>query len=109
MMVWLVGKCGCHDRSFSGILGPRLFLSPDNTGYEELNQAMLEEPWSPFSSERDFNWASWFGQSKVAKTEIDDYFGKGLGGMKRGSFRSAYPFEKQIETLEAIERIFVMY
>ena len=30
MMVWLVGKCGCHDRSFSGILGPRLFLSPDN-------------------------------------------------------------------------------
>ena len=31
MMVWLVGKCGCHDRSFSGILGPRLFLSPDNT------------------------------------------------------------------------------
>ena len=29
-MVWLVGKCGCHDRSFSGILGPRLFLSPDN-------------------------------------------------------------------------------
>ena len=31
MMVWLVGKCGCHGRSFSGILGPRLFLSPDNT------------------------------------------------------------------------------
>ena len=30
-MVWLVGKCGCHDRSFSGILGPRLFLSPDNS------------------------------------------------------------------------------
>ena len=26
-----MGKCGCHDRSFSGILGPRLFLSPDNT------------------------------------------------------------------------------
>ena len=61
----------------------------DVTGYDELNQAMLEEPWSPFSSERDFNLDSWFVQSKVAKTRIDNYFGKGLGGMERGSFRSA--------------------
>ena len=30
----------------------------DVTGYEELNKAMLEAPWSPFSSERDFNLAS---------------------------------------------------
>ena len=32
----------------------------DVTGYEELNQGMLEEPWSPFSSEHNFNLASWF-------------------------------------------------
>ena len=32
----------------------------DVTGYEELNQAMLDQPWSPFSSERNFNLASWF-------------------------------------------------
>ena len=61
---------------------------------------MLEEQWSPFSSERDFNLASWFVQSKVAKTQIDDYFGKGLGGMKHGSFRSAYSLEKPLETLD---------
>ena len=61
---------------------------------------MLEEPWSPFSSELDFNLASWFVQSKVAKTRIDDYFGKGLGGMERGSFRFAYSLEKQLETLD---------
>ena len=72
----------------------------DVTGYEELNQAMLDQPWFPFSSERDFNLASWFVQSKVAKTRIDDYFGKGLGGMERGSFRSAYSLEKQLETLD---------
>ena len=30
----------------------------DVTGYEKLNQVMVEEPWSPFSSERDFNLAS---------------------------------------------------
>ena len=61
---------------------------------------MLEEPWSPFSSERDFNLASWFGQSKVAKMRIDDYFGKGLGSMERRSFRSAYSLETQLETLD---------
>ena len=72
----------------------------DVTGYGELNQAMLEEPWSPLSSEHDFNLASWFVQSKVAKTRIEDYFSKGLGGMERGSFRSTYSLEKQLETLE---------
>ena len=55
----------------------------DVTGYEELTQAMLEGPWSPFSSERDFNLASWFVQSKVTKTRIDNYFGKGLGDIER--------------------------
>ena len=55
----------------------------DVIGYEELNQAMLDKLQSPFSSVRDFNLASWFVQSKVAKTRIDDYFRKGLGGMKR--------------------------
>ena len=71
----------------------------DVTGYEELNQALLEEPWSPFPSERDFNLASWFVQSTVAKRRIDHYFGKGLGSMERRSFRSAYSLEKQLETL----------
>ena len=41
-MVWLVGKCGCHDRSFSGILGPRLFLSPDNTSLELLARGVSD-------------------------------------------------------------------
>ena len=61
---------------------------------------MLEQPWSQFSSERDFNLASWFVQSKVAKTRIDDYSGNGLGGMERSSFRFAYSLEKQLETLD---------
>ena len=76
--------------------------------YEELNQAMLEEPWCPFASKRDFNLASWFVQSKVAKTRIDDYFGKGLGGMERRSFRSVYSLEKQLENSVPIQKIFVM-
>jgi len=27
-------------------------------GYTELNKAMTDNPWSPFSSENDFNFAS---------------------------------------------------
>ena len=72
----------------------------DVTGYEELNQAMLDQPSSAFSSQLDFHLASWFVQSMVAKTRIDDYFRKGLGGMERRSFRSAYSLEKQLDTLD---------
>jgi len=43
-------------------------------GYTELNKAMTDDPWSPFSSENDFNLASWFVWSKVAKSQIDAYF-----------------------------------
>jgi len=31
--------------------------------YTELNKAMTNDPWSLFSSEDDFNWASWFVRS----------------------------------------------
>jgi len=49
-------------------------------GYTERNKAMTDDPWSPFSSENDFNLASWFVPSKVAKSQIDAYFAEGLGG-----------------------------
>jgi len=34
-------------------------------GYTELNKAMNDDPWSPLSSENNFNLASWFVPSKV--------------------------------------------
>jgi len=49
-------------------------------GNTELNKAMTDHPWSPFSSEKDFNLARWFVRSKVAKSQIDAYFAEGLGG-----------------------------
>jgi len=49
-------------------------------GYAELNKAMTHDPWSPSSSEDDFNWASWYVRRKVAKSQIDAYFAQGLGG-----------------------------
>ena len=47
--------------------------------YTQLNKAITDDLWSPFASESDFNLDSWFVQSKVAKSEIDMYFAKGLG------------------------------
>jgi len=58
-------------------------------GYTELNKAMTDDLWSSFSSENDFNLASWFVRSKVAKSQVDSYFGEGLGGTDSRSFRSA--------------------
>jgi len=49
-------------------------------GYTELNKAMTDNPWGPFSSENVFNLASWFVRRKVAKLQIDAYFAEGLGG-----------------------------
>jgi len=56
-------------------------------GYTEHNKAMTDDPWSPFSSENDFNLASWFVWSKVGKSQIDAYFAEGLGGTDSRSFR----------------------
>jgi len=69
-------------------------------GYTELNKAMTDDPWSPFSSENNFNLASWFVRSKVAKSRIDAYFAEGLGGTGSRSFRSAYTLRKPLDILD---------
>ena len=68
-------------------------------GYTELNKAMTDDPWSPFSSENDFNLASWFVRNKVAKSQIDAYFVEGLSAMDSKSFRSAYPLRQHLDIL----------
>jgi len=62
----------------------------DVAGYTELNRAMTDDPWNPFSSEDNFSLASWLVRSKVAKLQIDPYFAEGLGGTDCRSFQSAY-------------------
>jgi len=66
-------------------------------GYTELNKAMTDHPWSPFSSEDDFNLASWFVPSKVAKSQIDGYFLQGLSGTDSRLFRSAYTLRQHLD------------
>jgi len=76
-------------------------------GYTELNKAMTDDPWSPFSSEDDFNLASWFVRSKVAKSQIDAYFAQGLGGTDSRSFRSAYTLRQHLDVLDPFREYLV--
>jgi len=69
-------------------------------GYTELNKAMTDDPSGPLLSENDFNLASWFVQSKVAKSQIDTYCAEGLGGTDSRSFRSAYTLRQHLDILD---------
>jgi len=62
----------------------------DVVNHTELTLATTNDPWSPFSSEADFNLATWVVRNKLAKSQIDAYFPEGLGGTDARSFRSAY-------------------
>jgi len=77
------------------------------SGYTELNKAMTNDSWSPFSSEDDFNLASWFVQSKVAKSQIEAYFAEGLGGTDSRSFWSAYTMWQHLIVLDPFHEYLV--
>jgi len=70
----------------------------DVTRYEELNPAMLDQPWSSFCSEHQFNLARWVVWNRESNTRIDNYFNKGLGGMEHKLCQSSYTLEKQLHT-----------
>ena len=76
-------------------------------GYTELNQAVTDDPWSPFSYEDDFNLASWFVRSKVAKSQIYAYFAPGWGRTDSRSFRSAYTLRQHLDVLDRFREYFV--
>jgi len=76
-------------------------------GYTELNKGMTDDPWSPFSSENDFNLVSWFVRRKVAKSQIDGYLTECLGGMDSRSFRSAYTLRQHLDILAPLRECLV--
>jgi len=76
-------------------------------GYTQHNKAMTDDPCSPFSSENDFNLASWFVWSKVAKSQIYTYFAEGLGCTDSRSFRSAYSLRQHLDILDPFREYLV--
>jgi len=61
---------------------------------------MTDHPWSPFLSDNDFNLATWFVQSKVAKWQIYADFAEGLGYTDNRSFRSAYSLRQHLDIVD---------
>ena len=68
---------------------------------------MTDDPCSPFSSENDFNLASWFVRSKVAKSQIYAYFAEGLGCTDSRSFQSAYSLRQHLDILDPFREYLV--
>jgi len=68
---------------------------------------MTDDPCSPFSSENDFNLASWFVRSKVAKSQIYAYFAEDLGCTDSTSFLSAYSLRQHLDILDPFREYLV--
>ena len=90
--------CG-RSSSQETISGASRALS-DVARYMERNRPMTDDSWNTFSSEDDFNLASWLVLSEVAKSEIDVYFAEGLGGTDSRSFESAHTMRQNLDVLE---------
>jgi len=76
-------------------------------GSTELNKAMTDNLWSPFSSEDEFNLASWFDQTKVPKSQIDADFAQGWGSTESRSFRFAYTLRQHLDVLDPFREYLV--
>jgi len=76
-------------------------------GYTELHKAMTDDPWRRFSSEKDFNLASWFVLRKVTKSQIYAYFAEGLGRTDSRSFWSAYTLRQHLDILDPFREYLV--
>ena len=76
-------------------------------GNRELNRAITDEPWNPFSSKDDFNLASWLVRSKVTKSQIAAYFAEGLGGTNSRALRSAYIMPQHLDVLDPFSEYLV--
>jgi len=92
----------CRHPSNQETIADACRLISDIAGYTELDRAMTDDPWNPFSSKDDFDLASWLVQSKVAKSQIDMYFAEGLGGTDSRSFQSAYTMRQHYDVLDPV-------
>ena len=72
----------------------------DISGFSAYIDGLIDNPWAPFASPHDFKLASWFIQSKVPKSRIDEYFKSGLDVTHSTSFKSAHTLENLLNTLD---------
>ena len=79
----------------------------DVRGYAEECSNLCEEPsWAPFSCAEAFKLASWFIESKVSKTRINEYFSSGIGNLTSVSYSSMHALRVISDTWIRVPRIY---
>jgi len=68
--------------------------------YKEECRDLCENPWAPFASAEGFKLASWFIESKVSKTWINDYFSNGITNSTSISYSSMHTLENLLQNLD---------
>jgi len=63
------------------------------TEYKEECRDLCENPWAPFASAQGFKLASWFIESKVSKTWINNYFSNDIGNLTSVGYSSMHTLE----------------
>lgn len=72
----------------------------DVEGYEEELRNLCENAWAPFTNAQGFKLASWFIESKVPKSRINNYFSSGLGNPASVGYSSMYTLENHLQSLD---------
>jgi len=65
--------------------------------YKEECRDLCENPWAPFASAQGFKLASWFMESQVSKTRINDYFSNGIGNSTSVGYGSMDTLENLLQ------------
>ena len=68
--------------------------------YKEESRDLCENPWAPLASAQGFKLASWFIESKVSKTRINDYFSNGIGNSTSVGYSSMHTLENLLRHLD---------
>jgi len=68
--------------------------------YKEECRDFCENPWAPSTSVQGFTLASWFRESKVSKTRINDYFSNGIGNSTSVGYSSMHTLENLLRHVD---------
>ena len=72
----------------------------DVDAFEQENSNLCEDLWAPVSCGQGFKLASWFIQSKVPKSRINEYFSSGLSGSALVGYSSMHTLENHLWSLD---------
>ena len=68
--------------------------------YMEESRDWCKNPWAPFASAQGFKPASWFIESKLSKTWINDYFSNTIGNSTSVDYSSMHTLENLLQHLD---------